>query len=63
MVNALTPLIYAKCRLLEAPAYDEQIIARRRTGVQTQRNFMICYGFRRGDEDGKKRAAEKIGGF
>jgi hypothetical protein len=34
MVNAFTPLIYAagfKCR-----AYDEQIIARRRRGVQPQ---------------------------
>jgi predicted nucleic acid-binding Zn ribbon protein len=34
MVNALTPLI--RCRLGKPPAYDEQIIALARAGVQPQ---------------------------
>src|SRR5262245_42688092 len=70
MVNALTPLIYARCRALEAPAYDEQIIARLGGGVQPQRDlwFLMVSGAVRkaaksGAEGGQKRAAEKSAAF
>jgi hypothetical protein len=60
MVNALTPPIYAKYRQPHAPAYDEQIIARRGGQSPAATRFMVSAAVRK---KAKKRAAEGIGGF
>jgi hypothetical protein len=60
MVNALTPPIYAKCRALEAPAYDEQIIAHLGGRSPAATRNMVSDAVRK---VAKKRAAEEIGGF
>jgi hypothetical protein len=59
--------MYAKCRLLFAPAYDEQIIARLQGRSPAATRFMVSGAVRKtaksGAQSGQKKSRRKIGGF